>query len=280
MAENWTKLECEAIVANYMDMLYKELSGEQYSKSEYRRALKNKLNSRSEGSIEYKHQNITAIMLKAGHTYINGYKPAWNYQILLEEVVFDRVMSNCDELVILENILLNTGNKNQPVIDVNAIFVQSPDRLATNKIEEEKLFKPRHADYSARESRNRKLGLRGEEFVLEVEKHRLFSLGREDLAVDVAWTSSVEGDGAGYDIRSFRGTTDEELFIEVKTTNSGKYQPFLITSNEVAFSDKYRDSYSLYRVFDFRGEPNIFILDGLITNHVNIIPQVLRASFN
>ena len=180
----------------------------------------------------------------------------------------------------MENLLLELDSEVRPISDINTIFVQSPDRLTTHKVQDERLFKPRHVDYSARESRNRNLGLRGEEFVLEVERQRLSSLGREDLVTDIEWTSSVKGDGAGYDIRSFQGKTDEELFIEVKTTNAGKYQPFLITSNEVAFSDKNRGSYSLYRVFDFREEPNIFVLDGLITNHVNVIPQVLRASFN
>lgn len=280
MAEKWTKLECEAIVADYMEMLYMELRGKRSSKSEHRKVLKSKLNSRSDGSIEYKHQNISAIMLKAGHTYINGYKPAWNYQTLLEEIVLDRISIDCDEIFMLENLLLQTSNEIQFVSDLNTVFVQPPDRLATNKVQDENLFKPSHLDYSLRESRNRQLGLRGEEFVLEVEKRRLSSLGREDLVVDIEWTSSAKGDGAGYDIRSFQGKSDEELFIEVKTTNSGKYQPFLITSNEVTFSDKYRDSYSLYRVFDFRGKPNIFVLDGLITDHVNVIPQVLKASFN
>ncbi len=69
-------------------------------------------------------------------------------------------------------------------------------------------------------------------------KFRLWRTGRDDLLSAVEWTSKEHGDGAGYDIRSFDGKTDDELFIEVKTTNSGMYQPFLITQNEVAFSEK------------------------------------------
>jgi len=33
-------------------------------------------NNRSDGSIEYKHQNISAILLRASQIYIQGYKPA------------------------------------------------------------------------------------------------------------------------------------------------------------------------------------------------------------
>ena len=89
----------------------------------------------------------------------------------------------------------------------------------------------------------------------------------------------MRGDGAGYDIRSFFGKTDDELFIEVKTTNSGKYQPFLITVNEVEFSRQRSTNYSLYRVFNFSENPGIFSLNGQITEHVNILPQVFRATF-
>jgi len=62
---------------------------------------------------------------------------------------------------------------------------------------------------------------------MRLERERLLELGRKDLVGDIQWTSKEMGDGAGYDIRSFQGQTDEELFIEVKTTNSGKYQQFL-----------------------------------------------------
>ncbi len=62
---------------------------------------------------------------------------------------------------------------------------------------------------------------------MRLERERLLELGRKDLVGDIQWTSKEMGDGAGYDIRSFQGQTDEELFSEVKTTNSGKYQQFL-----------------------------------------------------
>jgi hypothetical protein len=130
-----------------------------------------------------------------------------------------------------------------------------------------------------KEARNRVLGQRGEEFVLTVEKVRLASLGREDLIQDIEWTSKEKGDGAGYDIRSFEGGTDEELFIEVKTTNSGMYQPFLVTQNELLFSEANVERYALYRLFDFADAPALFSLKGRLTNHVQLEPRLYSAGF-
>ena len=138
--------------------------------------------------------------------------------------------------------------------------------------------RPRRIDYAAREARNRQLGERGEEFALEYEKFRLRRLGRDDLLSDVEWTSKEQGDGAGYDIRSFDGETDNELFIEVKTTNSGMYQPFLITQNEVAFSEKKDSQYALYRLFSFSRDPRMYSLPGCIKQHVVLAPQLYKAS--
>ena len=72
---------------------------------------------------------------------------------------------------------------------------------------------------------------------------------------------------------------DDELFIEVKTTNAGKYQPFLITSNEVEFSENNSEQYALYRVFEFSDKPGLFPLTGRITENVKIEPKIFKASF-
>ncbi len=119
--------------------------------------------------------------------------------------------------------------------------------------------------------------------MLNFEKHRLAELGRSDLADEVVWASKDEGDGLGYDVRSFsidsRGKEDE-LFVEVKTTNSGKYQPFYISDNEVAFSKQEARRYALYRVYEFRAAPRFFVLPGSIEKHVNLSANNYRASFN
>ena len=84
---DWSPEEVEAIVADYLHMLMLELSGQTYSKTDHRRQLQTKLNSRSDGSIEFKHGNISAAMIDLGFPYIRGYKPRSNYQHQLTAVV-------------------------------------------------------------------------------------------------------------------------------------------------------------------------------------------------
>ncbi len=56
MTNPWCQDECEAIVRDYFEMFRNEVVGATYSKTEHRRALQKLLNNRSEGSIEFKHQ--------------------------------------------------------------------------------------------------------------------------------------------------------------------------------------------------------------------------------
>ncbi len=89
--EPWSRFEVEAIVADYFAMLEKELRGEAYNKTEYRRRLLPLLQERTEGSIEYKHQNISAVLIDLGYPYVDGYKPQRNYQQLLHDVIEGRL---------------------------------------------------------------------------------------------------------------------------------------------------------------------------------------------
>lgn len=279
MAAHWSRLECELIVADYLDMMAAELRQEPYNKAEHNRALREKLNDRSGPSVEFKHRNISAVLLQAGYAYIPGYKPAWNYQELLEEVVLDRVSADEESMQTIETSLIDRLGPDTFVNDTNSIIVPPPDRIAVNSIKEKRRRMPRKTDYTERVSRNRALGEKGEQFVVSFERKRLSELGRADLINDVEWTSKQKGDGAGYDIRSFKGATDEPFYIEVKTTNSGKCVPFMISANEVAFSHEFEHQYSLYRVFEFSQSPKMFLLGGAVTNHVGLSPTNFRARF-
>src|SRR5687768_10512703 len=91
MADDWSREEVEAAVADYLQMLHAERAGVPYNKTEHRRALARLLNARSDGSIERKHQNISAVLIELGVPYVEGYKPLRNYQQLLFEVVAAQV---------------------------------------------------------------------------------------------------------------------------------------------------------------------------------------------
>jgi hypothetical protein len=77
---NWTDGELDLILAEYFAMLNDEATGKPYSKAEHNRLLQRHID-RTEGSIEFKHQNISAMLLKLGLPRITGYVPAANPDI-------------------------------------------------------------------------------------------------------------------------------------------------------------------------------------------------------
>src|SRR5262249_37531993 len=84
---DWSEEEVSLIVADYFTMLEKELLGKPFNKAEHRRSLAPKLAGRSDGSIEFKHANISAVLTGLGLPYVEGYKPRGNYQSLLAQEV-------------------------------------------------------------------------------------------------------------------------------------------------------------------------------------------------
>lgn len=274
----WSQVECNVIVVDYLDMLHKELKGEGFSKAEHRRSIIPNLNGRTEGSVEYKYQNISAVLNELGYPYIPGYKPASNYQQLLKEVIESLLSSSMIERS--AELLIEEPVQNVISVDWARVLSEPPEIQKGNFQRPVRDFVPKKYNFSEIESRNRALGLKGEQFILEFERYRLANAGREDLVKDIEWTSDLKGDGAGYDIRSFNPSNDQELFIEVKTTKLGKYLPFFISSNEVEFSREHKQNYSLYRVYDFRDSPKLFMLDGDVSESVNLEANNYKANFN
>jgi hypothetical protein len=87
----WSPAEVEAIVDDYFDMLAKEIRGEPYVKAEHRRSLRALFDRRTNGAIELKHCNISAVLSSIGHGYIDGYKPRKNLQELLRKAIESRL---------------------------------------------------------------------------------------------------------------------------------------------------------------------------------------------
>lgn len=131
-------------------------------------------------------------------------------------------------------------------------------------------------DYLAREAANSRLGAAGEAFVLNYEKARLLHAGKDSLSDRIEHVSATEGDGAGYDIRSFNVDGTDRL-IEAKTTRYGIDTPFFLTANELRVSDENRDRYHLYRVFEFRETPKLFTLPGFIGEMARLEPRTYIA---
>ena len=83
---DWTDQQNDAIVADYFAMLADDEAERPYSKAEHNRRLQETI-GRPRGSIEYKHQNISAVLKGLGEDWIPGYKPAFNFQGSLVDAV-------------------------------------------------------------------------------------------------------------------------------------------------------------------------------------------------
>ncbi len=258
---DWTKPEVIIIILDYFSMLTKELSGQKYVKAQHRRNLLPLLNNRSEGSIERKHMNISAVLIEKGLPYISGYKPYHNYQTLLKEEV-EEYLTNHPELFILIEDYVTSDITEPEISDILKAEVIDPE-VGTKVHEPEVRFSATTSkqNYYLKEMRNSRLGLLGEEFVLKFEQEKLLSIGRKELIKKVEHVSQTSGDSAGFDILSF-DEEGQEKYIEVKTTQMGKNAPFYFTRNELSFSENNSRHYSLYRLFDFRKKPKFFQLKG------------------
>ena len=84
----WTRREVELVVSVYLHMLRMQLMGQTPNKAEHNRQLQSMLPARSKSSIEYKHCNISAVLVELGVPPLVGYKPLFNYQQLLILVVW------------------------------------------------------------------------------------------------------------------------------------------------------------------------------------------------
>lgn len=276
MAEAWNDLEIDLIVADYFAMLIEELAGRPFNKSEHNRALQALLkdSARNRGSIEFKHQNISAVMLGLGQPWINGYKPAANFQNALVDGVLSWLDSHPDWLA------PKTRNPTSFLREAATLWIGPPPSQRNEPPPVDPEFMAaigRKYDVAERDARNRRLGKAGEELVLHYERQALAHAGRGDLSDKVRWTSEQDGDGFGYDIASFE-TDGRERMIEVKTTNGWERTPFHITRNEMAVAEARRDDWHLVRVWNFARQPKAFSLRPPLTAHIELTPTSFLAA--
>lgn len=276
-SEPWTDAENDLIVADYFAMLADDIFGRPYNKAEHRRALLPLLNVRSEGSVEFKHQNISAVLKGLGEDWIPGYKPAFNFQMSLVNAVARWLALNPAWLGRLPDLRPATGLQEE-----TTIWIGPPPTLSNQPPPQEleqMLNISRKFDVAGRDERNRALGRAGEERVLTRERTSLRQAGRDDLARKVRWVSEEDGDGAGYDIGSFTPDGQARL-IEVKTTNGWERTPFHITRNELAVADERRSEWCLFRLWNFSREPSAFELYPPLDAHVTLTATAFVAGFH
>lgn len=275
---DWSREEVEATVADYLQMLTMDLAGQAYSKSQHRRQLMQKLNGRSESSIEFKHGNVSAVLNELGFPYISGYQPRGNYQRLLIEVVSKQVALS----PLLDQVARSAVE--QPAappqhVDFTRLRAAAPVRRLTAAMPLPPSFRPSKRDYLEREAQNRSLGMAGEDLAFRFEQWRLATNGQKPLAERVEHVSRTQGDGLGFDILSFN-LDGSERFIEVKTTSFDRETPFFVSEVELARSKLEGENYHLYRLFKFRQQPQIFELAGALDTNCFLDACTYRARFN
>lgn len=268
MPDAWSNIEIDLIVADYFAMLSEELCGRPFSKAEHNRALQTLVRSpaRSRGSIEFKHQNISAVLLGLGQPWIDGYKPAANFQNALVDGVLRWLDTHPDWLA--------PRSHSVPafVREASSLWIGPPPAQRNEPPLVDPAFMAsirRKYDVAERDARNRRLGKAGEELILHHERQMLAQAGRSDLADKVRWTAQQDGDGFGFDIASFEPDGRERI-IEVKTTNGWERTPFHITQNELAVADARRDDWHLIRVWNFARAPQAFALRPPLEAHVEL----------
>jgi Protein NO VEIN, C-terminal len=281
---DWSRPEVEATVADYREMLALELRGEPFNKAEHNRNLRRLLDDRSPGSVERKHQNISAILIELGYPYIDGYKPLGNYQDLLYRVVDEQVAGDAVLLALLKRSAeapVTAPGDAEAVEDLLAALEDPPEpEERTPYLERERVRErtpaPPRLDYLALEASNSSRGQAGEEWVIRYERARLDRAGRANLADRIEWVSRDEGDFLGFDIRSYEADGTDRL-VEVKTTKHGKQMPFYVTRNEVRVSRDRDRAYHLYRLFRFQRGTRLYVLPGALEKSCVLDPMGYEA---
>jgi hypothetical protein len=277
MNEDWTNKEVELIVQDYFKMFQLELEQQKYNKSEHRQTLIPLLNNRSKGSVEFKHQNISAVLANMGQPFIKGYKPRSNYQQILEEKVARYLREHRitfeEKFERFADTVISTAYDQ---INFETIIDDEPEPSQVQ--EREPAYRPIKINYLEKEQNNRSLGEKGEKLVIAYEKWRLIKAGRENLADRIEWISKDISDGTGYDILS-KNTNGTDRYVEVKTTKLSKETPIYLTKTEIGFAKNKAKEFFLYRVFNFGLKPQLFIKAGEYDSYCKIQPITFKGIF-
>jgi hypothetical protein len=268
--EDWSDEENAQCAAAYFDHLRLDLRGTSFNKSQLYRELSQKI-GRTPKSIEFKFQNISAVLDEIGLEWINGLAPLRNYQQSLSSAISNFVP---------DIIEFNTTNSSLELQELAGLYLEAPPERS-GKVRELPAFIRKlvqQFDPIERDRQNKVLGDAGEEFAFQFEKRQLEGFGRVDLAKKIRWVSKEDGDGAGYDISSFQAD-GREKFIEVKTTVGGNRTPFYISRNETEFSREAGDRFNLFRLYNFRRAPKAFEMVGAVDKFVRLTAEQFRADF-
>lgn len=268
----WSDEEVGLAVEGYLDLWTAHLRGETPVKLQKYRDI-SAVSGRSVKSVERKFQNISAVLERIGLPWLPGLAPLRNYQRALIAAIEARIDA-------VWNLELPDRREVRGLSEAPILFPEQPPQIEPPIVSAnpdlERLA--RKFDPALRDLQNRKTGLIGEELVYHSEIARLKQSGRADLARCVRWVSREEGDGAGYDIRSFEpdGT---ERFYEVKTTVGHRRTPFFLSRNERHLAEEAPRNFRIFRLYEVGREPRAFLIAPPLDSALILEPSIYRASF-
>lgn len=271
----------DAIVADYFQMLCKELQGRPYSKAAHRRGLVERLPGRNAGAVQKKYHTLSAALLALALPSIKGYKPLDNYQTLLIEAI-DCHLERHPEIMAL--IMAHAGRPLSAPMQREFFFkdmvVDPPRPRGPGSGKRKRLVRNIAKKYTfvRAEAQNPNLTEAGLGFVVDLEKARLREEGAGHRTDHVKRLDENQTAGRPYDIRSVT-RTGKPLWIKVKATSCGRRFPFSLSAAELVFSSARPDGYRLYRLFDFPENPRLFILTGRLHDWVHLTPEAFTARF-
>ena len=149
---------------------------------------------------------------------------------------------------------------------------QKPAPLSVGELSKD--FLGKKVDFPENERKKKEVGEGGEDLIINMEKKALIDLGSPHLIKEIEHVSRTQGDGAGYDIKSIT-LNKEPKYIEVKTTVAGINTPFILTINELKFSEQYAKNYFLYRIYDYNIKNKTgkyYIITGDVSKKMQLIP--------
>lgn len=274
--DDWTAEENAQLVAAYFRLLQRDLDrlaaslpSKTLNKAQVYRELAadGVVGDKTVKSIEWKMRNVSAVLQELGLPWASGLLPAVNHQDSLWSAVAEQLEQPRSVLPL-----------HPPSTSAALTFVDAPTFSRGNSpLPDYARSVIRKFDPAARDEANRKLGFAGEGLVFEMERRRLAKTMPNRLA-DIQWLSRDEGDGHGYDIRSFDDQGEERL-IEVKTTRGVSTTPFYLSRNEKRVAEENGDAYRLYRIFSFDQNPRVFSIQPPLELTVQLEPSAFVASF-
>jgi hypothetical protein len=164
-----------------------------------------------------------------------------------------------------------------PIEKVTGEFIELNYSYINEQSKQKHSQNSEQSDYESNSKKAKRIGDRGEQIVIKVEREYLVNNGKENLANKV---ESIKNDRKGYDILSYDLNGDEKL-IEVKSTLGDIGNSVIkITSNEVEVA-KQSNNYFIYVVYNTgTTNPKIWKINSdTFIKEENLIPVVYRIKF-